>query len=148
MKRNNEVAYQNAIRCFDEIKAAVPNLESNFTDQNTDIELLTVFPVQDGLKFEVSLNFQALDELHLTAGYFWFSWFPCSDEEKIKAFRDAVIGILTGELRIVEYYKGKQAFKAELQRLDRNEWKVLATRKTWFLSFSKEKSEKILQNIF
>jgi len=96
-------------------------------DLNMDI------PRQTGLNFDVNLNLQNIDELHLSAGHFWLEWFPCTDGGIVSAFREAVCGVLSGEFRILEHYRGKRAIKAELQRPSGQGWQTIGTWSTWSL---------------
>ena len=96
-------------------------------DVNMDI------PKQPGLAFDVNLNFQNSDELHLSAGHFWLEWFPCGDDKVVKAYREAVCGVLSGTFRILEYYRGNKAIKAQLQMPDGEGWKTIGTWATWSL---------------
>ncbi len=92
-------------------------------DLNLDI------PRQRGLLFDVNLNLQ-IDEVFLEAGAFRGSWFPCGEESVRRLCRQEVAGLLSGDYRIVEFYRGKTATKARMQKPDGATWKTV---KTWSL---------------
>jgi len=119
---------------LNEIRRSFPHLEMRLESTHPHVDLNLDIPQQGSLKFDVNINLQG-DELHLTAGHFWLEWFPCSDPNIIRAFREAVHGLLSGEFRILESYRGKQAVKAELQRPSKNGWKTVGTWSTLSLPF-------------
>ena len=89
-----------------------------------DIEL--VFEPQLGLAFQLCLQLQG-DELCLGVGNaFWSEWFPCSDPRVVAEFEEAVRGVLSGKLRVVEFYRKEHVFKAELQRLEDGRWRCVS----------------------
>jgi len=120
------VDIQEVVQLFKEIQGAFPHLEMKLELRPPHVDLNMDIPKQQGLKFDVNLNLQG-DELHLSAGHFWLEWFPCTDEEIVKAFREAVRGVLSGEFRILEHYRGKRAIKAELQSHSGQGWKTIGT---------------------
>ena len=114
------------IQLLETIRSTFPHLEMRLECNHPDVDLKLDIPRQHGMKFDVNVNLQD-DELHLSAGHFWLEWFPCSDAAVVEAFRKAVHGLLSGELRILEYYRGKRAIKAELQRPYRGGWETMGT---------------------
>ena len=91
------------------------------------MEISLRVPAQEGLKHSVWLAFQNDDELHFAVGHFWFEWFPCTDQGKVRSFVDAVTGFLSGSYRSLEHYRGTDCFKAKLQRRTGNDWETIAT---------------------
>ena len=85
------------------------------------------FPVQPGLKHEVRLSFQNSDELHLSIGHFWLEWFPCTDRARSEQYIAAVCGFLSGAYRIVEYHRGNNCIRAQLQRPSGAKWEAVGT---------------------
>ena len=83
-------------------------------------------PAQPGMAFPVDLNLQNLDELHLVASALWVEWFPCTDPKKVEKYFEAVSGVLSGQFRILEHWRGKRAVRAELQRPDAGGWETIA----------------------
>ena len=51
---------------------------------------------------------------------------PCGKEDVSQQFVDAVCGLLSGEYRLVEYWRRGKAVKAELQRPIGDEWQKVA----------------------
>jgi hypothetical protein len=104
-------------------------------------------PPQSGLDFGVSFNLQG-DELHLNVGSsFWVEWFPCSDDEITAEFIDAVVGVLSGRYRIVEYLLGEKPVKAKLQRpVGNEEWKTIATWSTLAAFIPWRHRQNVIQN--
>ena len=115
-----------ALSTFEKIRVAFPALTMNLDlhPQNVDLEM--DIPVQAGLLFRVNLNLQG-DELHLSASRFWVEWFPCTKPEKVDKYFDAVSGLLSGEFRILEHWRGRRPVKAQLQSPRRDGWESLAT---------------------
>ena len=112
---------------FERLRASFPSLAMTFDDNPEDMDLTFDIPEQDGLLFDVHLNLQNVDELHLCAGALWFSWFPCTDPERAEAFFDAVSGLLSGHWRVLEHWRGTSLAKAQLQRPENDSWKTIAT---------------------
>jgi hypothetical protein len=111
---------------FERIRVAFPalkvilDLEPEHVDLNMDI------PAQPGLLFDVNLNLQNVDELHLAASALWVEWFPCTDPAKVAEYFEAVSGVLSGRFRILEHTRGHRPIKAELQRPSSGGWETLA----------------------
>src|SRR5580765_4235390 len=111
------------------------------------MDLSTHIPAQPGLCFDVNLNLQNLDELHLSASALWVEWFPCTNLEKVAEYCEAVSGLLSGRFRISEHWRGGRVVKAERQRPDEGGWNTIAG---WSILLSipwPQKSFKIVQNL-
>ena len=110
-------------------------------DLNIDI------PVQTGLKYKVNLNLQNMDELHFTVENFWIEYFPCSEQERVERFIDAVSGFLSGKYRIFETYRWKKCVKAELQMpIKDGNWKTIGISSHIWFPFPFKKTIKIVAN--
>jgi len=72
-------------------------------------------PAQPGLSFEVHLNLQNRDELHLVASAFWCEWFPCSNPKKVERYIEAVSGLLVPRCQGL---CGKDPLKLQVPRGD------------------------------
>jgi hypothetical protein len=103
-------------------------------------------PAQPGLRFDVELNLQNRDELHVSAGALWVEWFPCTHPAEAEAYFDAVAGLLSGRLRILEHRRGTRAVKAELQRPSGSDWETIATWATLSLPWPR-KTFVVVQNV-
>ena len=113
-----EAEREQFMRVLETIRKEFPNLQSEWILEHRHVEAMFTLPAQRGLKFEVSINLQNGDELHLNAGSFWCEWFPCCEQKVRDRFTDAVRGLLSGSYRIVEHLRSNKAVKAELQRPD------------------------------
>jgi len=121
------VEYGIAISTFERIRAAFPAFTMNLDLHNTQVDLAMDVPAQPGLIFDVHLNLQNRNELHLSASALWVEWFPCTDPKKVEKYFEAVSGLLSGQFRILEYWRGNRAVKAKLQRPSNGGWKTVAT---------------------
>jgi len=117
-------------------------LDPNDPEVEVDMDI----PTQPGLAFDVNLNLQNDDELHLCAGSLWVEWFPCVKPEVEEAFLDAVRGVLSGRYRIVETLRGDRAILAKLQRPEADDWVTIATWSTLHLPIPWRKTTRVLRN--
>jgi hypothetical protein len=115
-----------ALSAFERIRAAFPALAVDLDLNPKNVDIALDIPVQTGLSFNVHLDLQNLDELHLSASALWVSWFPCTNPEKVDSYVQAVSGLLSGEFRILEHWRGKRSVKAKLQAPIHNGWKTIA----------------------
>jgi hypothetical protein len=116
-----------ASKLFESLRVALPALRMETEALNSGIDLSMRVPVQDQLPFEVDLALSN-NVLHLTAGdALWLEWSPATDPAVVERYRDAVLGLLSGRYRIVEYGDGSVTVKAELQRPIAGEWDPLGT---------------------
>jgi hypothetical protein len=119
-------------QALEELRASFPDLTCDVSFDHPELDAVAEFPPQPGLSFEVSINLQNLDELHLNAGELWTSWFPCGDEEVFRAFIDAVSGVLSGRYRVVQEFVFGISTGAELQRPAGNAWETITGNTTMF----------------
>jgi hypothetical protein len=115
-----------AIRIFDQIRQAFPQLQMEVRLDHPHLDAAMHIPCQVGLAFAVDLNLQNEDELHLSVGGLWVSWFPCDHPENVRRFLASVSGILSGEYRILEHVQWGRVVKASLQRPDGAGWRTVA----------------------
>ena len=138
--------HQIAVATFQRIAAAFPLLKSVIDEAPNDSTEVTMhIPTQAGLNFDVHLNLQNSDELHLQAGALWVEWFPCTREDKAQAFFDSVVGLLSGRYRIIESRRGKRPVSALLQRPEPQGWTTVHSWSTLSLPWP-PKSSIVLQN--
>jgi hypothetical protein len=116
-----------AERVFEEIRAAHGALVMNLERDLGVVELELTIEAQAGLNFDVTLNLVG-DELQLGAGEFWATWFPCTSNDVVRQYRDAVDGLLSGRYRILEYRRWGSLAKAYLQRPNGSQWQNVAAR--------------------
>jgi hypothetical protein len=119
--------FEIASATFEKIRAAFPALTMNLDLHPAHVELAMDIPVQPGLSFKVWLDFQNGDELTLSASRFWYEWFPCTNQKIVDAYLEAVLGLLSCRLRILEHWRGGRILKAQLQPPRDDRWKSIAT---------------------
>jgi hypothetical protein len=122
-----EQAHEIGLSVFERIRGSFPTLTMNLDLHPKHVDLAMDIPAQPGLAFRVHLNLQNMDELHLSASALWVEWFPCTKPPKAEKYFEAVSGLLSGEFRILEHWRGKRSVKAQLQRPNRGGWKDVAT---------------------
>lgn len=130
---------------FAEIAKRFPSLNM-IENEGEPVEISITMPVQPGLSHSVWLCLQNRDELHFSAGHFWYEWFPCTESDRVEKYLNAVTGFLSGKYRIIEYYRGKRCYKAKLQKPDNNNWRTVATWSTIWIPLSFKKTMKQLRN--
>ena len=93
------------------------------------VHAIADIPAQPGLDFNVSINLQNSDELHLNAGRnFWGEWFPCWRQDVFDDYVRTVTGVISGEYRIVERHLFGRVDSAALERPNgRGGWEQVAT---------------------
>jgi hypothetical protein len=116
-----------ALSTFEKLRKQFPSLSMNLDLHHAHLDAAMDIPAQPGLSFKVHLDLQNLDELHLVASAFWCEWFPCTNPKKVDRFVEAVSGLLSGEFRILEHWRGRRWVKAQLQRPNGSDWKTIAT---------------------
>lgn len=109
---------------FETLKEEFPHFSMEFDESPKYTEVELTIPVQDGLDFEIGLNLQNVDELHLNVDDFWGEWFPCTDSKITESFLQAVRGLLSGEYRIVVLSKSEKSYKRTLQSHVESSWKT------------------------
>jgi hypothetical protein len=119
--------YEIALSTFEKIISAFPSLTMNLDLHPANVELALEIFAQRGLLFDVYLNLQNRDELHLNASRLWVEWFPCTKPDRVTDYFEAVCGLLSGRFRILEQCRGRRVVKAQLQSPSQNGWKPVAT---------------------
>jgi len=135
-----------ALDMFKQIQAEFPDLLMKSDPPDTSVELSVTIPKQPGLAFEINLKLQNDDELHLCAGAFWCSWFPSPKSDVVQKYHDAVVGLLVGQNRIVEYIRREKAVGADLQAPHENGWKTIARSRCGLLPMSWFSEKHVLSN--
>ncbi len=127
------------------VRRRFPSLRLAVTYEHPHVHAAAELPAQPGLLFDVTIDLQNQDELHLGAGALWAEWFPCGEQEVFDGFIEAVLGLLSGDFRILEYRVGSTTTRAELQRPSDRGWQTLATyRKLCLLPW--RRSTRVMQN--
>ena len=110
-----ENSRQAALGAFERIARALPGLDMHVELDPEHVDATADLPAQPGLDFPVHLNLQNIDELHLVAGGFWLSWFPCTDPAVVDRYVDSVVHLVRGTYRVLEYRRGARVVRADLQ---------------------------------
>ena len=105
-------------------------------------------PIQQGLRFAISLSAQG-DELHLSVGeLFWVEYFPSLKPGVVEEFEARVMGLISGECRIVESYIGTRGVSADLEcRHKSGGWKRRATWRTLRSLLPLRRRQRVLHNV-
>ena len=112
---------------IDLIRSKFPELHIEIQDEEPHIHAAASIDKQPGVDFYISINLQNRDELHLLAEALWSTWFPIGEERVFEKFIDAVLGLLSGEYRIVEHRIWGSLIKAQLQKPCGHEWQTIYT---------------------
>ena len=127
MKATTDALELAALRLFEDLRWELPALHVDINADDPNVEISVEIPRQPGLAFDVHLNFQNRDELHLGAGeIFWCSWFPSSKATVANRYSEAVLGIISGQYRIVEYWRWGWPVRANLQAPMPEGWRTVA----------------------
>lgn len=121
-------------RCFDivekkfkEMQNQFPNLLMTLDYDNNDVDLAMDIPKQNGLDFEINLNLQNEDELHISTDYIWCQFFSADSEELVEKFYESAIGLINGEYRILQFVKDDKVYKTFLQKPKEDDWETIYT---------------------
>lgn len=120
---------------FKSIENSFPDLKFNYDFNDKNVDISVDVPKQKGLDFDVNLNLQT-DELHISTKHFWGSWFTIKNPHVVDLYKDAVVGLLSGKYRIVQYWDGDTLAKSLLQKPVDNQWQTIFTdrKKLFFLT--------------
>lgn len=113
--------------CFKKIRESLLQLEMEIDYEPDHVELSMDIFEQPGLDFDINLNLQNNDELHISTKHIDCALFPADSENVAKEFSNWVIGLVNGNYRIVKYSKNGKLFKANLQRPEGKNWKTVYT---------------------
>ena len=119
-KRNHPVA----LDIFNRIQNEFPNLSMELdSDPSVPVDLLFTINKQDGLEFDISLNLQNFDEIHLSTCHIDCSFFPITKENVSETIINSVKGIISGNYRVVQIKNKKgKTIKSLLQRSEGDKW--------------------------
>ena len=112
---------------IDLIRKKFPKLHIEIDEEEEGLHAAATIEEQPGLDFEVNINLQNRDELHLLAETLWSTWFPIGEERVFEKFIDAVFGLLSDDYRMVEHRLWGTSVKAQLQKPCGDEWQTIFT---------------------
>ena len=137
-----------ALAIFERIRAEFPDISMRLDLYPEFVDLAMHIPAQPGLSFDVDVNLQNRDELHLSVSRLWVEWFPCRDQRKVEKFFEAVSGLIAGRFRILQHWRGRRTVLVQLQRPDGDGWETVASTLNPTILFPwPPKVLKVLQNI-
>lgn len=117
---------ESASKTFEKIQNLFPDLTMTVDRDPEHVELSVDIPKQSGLDFDINLNLQNEDELHISTKDIWCSFFPMTDEV-IELYIKSVSGLITGEYRILKFLKNDVVYKSVLQRPTQDKWETVFT---------------------
>lgn len=115
---------------FETLQREFPHLSMEIEESPAFTEIELTIPAQDGLDYQVGLNLQNMDELHLCVDDFWGQWFPCTDARVAESFLQAVRGFVSGKYRIEVYSRNGKSYKHILQSPSGGSWNTEYTHTT------------------
>lgn len=144
---DKELSYNAGMEALRNVQSLHPKLVMQIDENNPNVDINMDIPVQSGLDFDINLNLQNIDELHLSVGKLWMCWFPCTEVENSRDFVQTISGLIKGRYRILETIKRGKVVKAQLQYQQNGSW---VSRSSGLLTFSfpslGSKSFKVVQN--
>tara|TARA_R110001592_G_scaffold239559_3_gene499504 strand:+ start:593 stop:1063 length:471 start_codon:yes stop_codon:yes gene_type:complete len=114
-----------AEKTFKKIQSYFPEMIMNMDYKHKHVELSMDIPKQNGLDFEINLNLQNDDELHISTDYIWCQLFSAESDELVDMFYESVLGIIKGEYRILQFVKNDKVYKSFLQKPNGEEWETI-----------------------
>ena len=119
---DREACYQSGLKALKKVQERFPLLTVSLNENDPNVDINMDIPVQPGLDFDINLNLQNTDELHIGIGKLWMCWFPCTETENSNDFFQTITGLIEGRYRILETRKGGKVVKAQLQYPENGEW--------------------------
>ncbi|MES2591437.1 MAG: hypothetical protein V4608_06100 [Bacteroidota bacterium] len=107
---------------FYKVKEKFPHLTMTLDYNDKNVDLRMDISKQDGLDFDVNLNLQNKDELHISTNFIWCQFFSADSSEVVQKFTDAVTGLIAGDYRVLQFVKINKVYKSFLQRPDKDNW--------------------------
>lgn len=137
---------ERAIALFEQLQDEFSGLQMELDLASEHVELNMDIPEQPGLVFELNVNLQNEDELHLSAASLWLQWFPADEPAQEAEFLQSVRGLLLGEYRIVETLRGARPVRAELQKPKGTGWETVGSSWKAHLPIPWRTSRRVVQN--
>jgi hypothetical protein len=123
--RTQAKCFNIAEKTFKEIQNHFPELTMKMDYEHEHVDLSMDIPKQKGLDFEINLNLQNDDELHISTAYIWCQLFSAESQELVDMFYENVLGIINGEYRILQFVKNDKVYKSFLQKPNGEEWETI-----------------------
>jgi len=113
---------QHTLALFQRIQTDFPDFEMTILDHDPNAPAAMVIPVQSRITRRIFLDLQKTSVLNLSIGPVWLTWQPCHQEHIRDDYFATVCGLLAGTYRFVEYRRGVEVVKAEIQRPHNQGW--------------------------
>jgi len=114
-----------AEKTFKEIQNHFPELNMTMDYEHQYVDLSMDIPKQNGLDFDINLNLQNDDELHISTDYISCQLFSAESQELVDFFYESVLGIIKGEYRILQFVKKDKVYKSFLQKPNEEKWETI-----------------------
>lgn len=135
-----------AEKTFKEIQNHFPELTMTMDYEHEHVDLSMDIPKQNGIDFEINLNLQNEDELHISTDYIWCQLFSAESQELVDFFYESVLGIIKGEYRILQFVKNDKVYKSFLQKPNGEKWETIYRGYERFRLPWTKVSENVIQN--
>lgn len=112
---------------FKEIQNHFPDLTMIIYYDYENFDLSMDIPIQNGVDFEINLNLQNEDELHISTEYIWCQFFSADSEDLVEKFYESAIGLIKGDYRILQFVKNDTVYKTFLQKPKGEDWETIYT---------------------
>jgi len=113
---------QHTLALFQRIQTDFPDFEMTILDHDPNAPAAMVIPVQSRITRRIFLDLQKTSVLNLSIGPVWLTWQPCDQEHIRDDYFATVCALLAGTYRFVEYRRGAEVVKAEIQRPHNQGW--------------------------
>jgi hypothetical protein len=113
---------QHTLALFQKIQTDFPDFEMTILDHDPNAPAAMVIPVQSRITRRIFLDLQKTSVLNLSIGPVWLTWQPCDQEHIRDDYFATVCALLAGTCRFVEYRRGAEVVKAEIQRPHNQGW--------------------------
>lgn len=135
-----------AEKTFKEIQKHFPELTMIIDYEHEHVDLSMCIPKQSGIDFEINLNLQNDDELHISTSYIWCQLFSAESQKLVDFFYECVLGIIKGEYRILQFVKKDKIYKSILQKPNGEKWETIYREYERFMFPWTKVSEIVIQN--
>ena len=144
--RTQAKCFEIAEKTFKEIKNQFPELTMKLDYEHQYVDLSMDIPKQNGIDFEINLNLQNEDELHISTDFISCQLFSAESQELVDFFFECVVGIIKGEYRILQFVKKEKVYKSFLQKPNGEKWETIYKGYERFKMPWTKTNENIIQN--
>ncbi|MEQ8245177.1 hypothetical protein [Fulvivirga sp.] len=116
-----------AEKTFQKVQDTFPELNMTIDYEDEHVDLSMVILEQNGLDFDIHLNLQNDDELHISTAFIWCQLFSAESSELVEFFFESVVGLISGEYRILQFVNKDKVYKSLLQKPNNENWETIYT---------------------